>query len=200
MDYTILVNKENIIEEDYKIGELISVGKHFNSADNSYTSEDILLEKTAANYLIEMINEANKVDKNVIVIPDSGYRSIQKQQEVMNYYINEEGFGLAQKRVAIPGTSEHHTGLAIDIAIFQNGKYNDEVTGEEPTIRFLHDNCYKYGFILRFPKDKETITGYKYEPWHFRYVGKELAKILYNNGNWITLEEYYKRGKKCKKN
>ena len=190
MDYTILVNKENPIDNNYKIENLVSVGKNYNSSDNCYSDEDILLEKTASIHLQEMIKEANKIDSKIIVIPDSGYRSISYQQGVMDYYIKNEGVAKARERVATPGTSEHHTALAIDIAIFDNGVYKDDVTGEETTIKFLHNNCYKYGFILRYPKRKENITGYRYEPWHFRYVGKDLAKYLYDNN--LTLEEYYK--------
>lgn len=188
MNYSILVNKQNLLDKSYQVNNLISVGKIYKSEINAYTDEDILLEEKTAKSLKNMINDANKIEPNVIVIPDSGYRSIKYQQEVMEYYIAKEGLEKAKSRVAEPGTSEHHTGLAIDIAIFDNGKYNDDITGEEPTIKFIHNNCYKYGFILRYPQGKENITGYRYEPWHFRYVGNELAKYLYDNN--LTLEEY----------
>lgn len=193
MDYSILVNKENLLDSSYQVNKLVPVGKIFESAKNAYSDEDILLEETTAKALKEMLADANKIDSNIKVIPDSGYRDIKYQQEVMDYYIKLEGLEKAKERVAIPGSSEHHTGLAIDIAIFDNGKYIDEVTGEELPIKFLHDNCYKYGFILRYPKGKEKITGYRNEPWHFRYVGKDLAEYLYDNN--LTLEEYHQRRK-----
>ena len=191
MDYTILVNKDNLLDSSYQVTKLVPVGKIFKSDKNTYTDEDILLEEIAAKFLKKMIQDANKIDLSVKVIPDSGYRSISYQQEVMNYYIKKEGLAKAKKRVATPGSSEHHTGLAIDIAIFNNGVYTDDITGKEPTIKFIHNNCYKYGFILRYPKGKEDITGYNYEPWHFRYVGTDLDSKLYNNGDWITMESYF---------
>ena len=94
-------------------------------------------------------------------------------------------------RVALPGCSEHQTGYAFDAANYVDGIYN-EVLGEEE-IAWLNYNAYKYGFILRYPKGKEEITGFIYEPWHYRYVGKDISNILYNNGNWITLEEYHQK-------
>lgn len=191
MKYDILVNKENPIDKNIEITNLVSVGKNYSSSHNCYTNKDILLEQTATKALKEMLNDANKIDPNIKVIPDSGYRSYQYQIEVLNYYIQKEGEEKAYQRVAYPGTSEHHTGLAIDVAIFDNGNYLDDITGSEKPIQFLHKNCYKYGFILRYPKGKEDITGVMHEPWHFRYVGKELAeKITTNN---LTLEEWHKR-------
>lgn len=189
--YSILVNKENPIDENYSTPNLIPVGKIYSSENKCYTDEDILLEKTAANKLKEMLEDANKINPNIKVIPDSGYRSYQYQVDVLNYYIKKEGEEKARQRVATPGTSEHHTGLAIDIAIFDNDKYIDDVTGNEEPIKFLHENCYKYGFILRYPKGKETITNVISEPWHFRYVGKELATEIMNNN--LTLEEWHEK-------
>ncbi len=193
MKYNILVNKENPIDKNFKVNNLVSVGKNYSGENDCYTDEDILLEEEAALALKEMLDAANKVDSNITVIPDSGYRSYEYQVRVLNYYIEKEGEEKARHRVAIPGTSEHHTGLAIDVAIFDNGKYLDDVTGNEGPIKFLHENCYKYGFILRYPKGKEDITGVMNEPWHFRYVGKDLAEeIMLNN---LTLEEWHERNK-----
>ena len=87
----------------------------------------------------------------------------------------------------MPRASEHHTGLAIDIALIVNGEYMDKITGEEKEIKDLISMCYKYGFILRYPKGKENITGFIYEPWHFRFVGLELAQKVHDSG--LALEE-----------
>ena len=95
----------------------------------------------------------------------------------------------AYKLVALPGTSEHQTGLAVDFAYYENGIYNDDVKEDDKEAIWLKNNCWKYGFILRYPKGKEHITGYKFEPWHFRFVGPKLAKKIYEEN--ITLEEYY---------
>lgn len=86
-----------------------------------------------------------------------------------------------------PGTSEHHTGLALDI-VSQNYQLLDEEQENTPEQQWLMHNSYKYGFILRYPNDKSKITGIHYEPWHYRYVGKEIAKEIYEQG--ICLEEY----------
>lgn len=197
MDYSILINKEYPIDENYKVNDLVSVGKCYSGDDDCYTDRDIMLESETALALKEMLEDANKVDPNITVIPDSGYRSYEYQVNVLNYYIEKEGEEKARQRVAMPGTSEHHSGLAIDVAIFDNGKYLDDVTGNEGPISFLHQNAYKYGFILRFPKGKEDITGVMSEPWHFRYVGKELAEEITLNG--LTLEEWHEMNKNFNK-
>ena len=83
---------------------------------------------------------------------------------------------------ARPGTSEHQTGLAMDVG------WIDDSYGDTPSGKWLAANCYKYGFIIRYPKNKESITGYKYEPWHIRYLGTDIAKDVYDSG--LCLEEY----------
>lgn len=113
----------------------------------------------------------------------SSFRSYERQEELFHEYFLECG-NEALRFSALPGHSEHQTGLSFDI--------NDASSGFIDTLecKWLNDNCYKYGFIIRYPFNKEDITGYKYEPWHIRYVGEYLSNILYNNGNWVTLEEY----------
>ena len=114
----------------------------------------------------------------------SKFRSYSSQASIYNGYVTREGQASADTKSARPGHSEHQTGLAADI----NSLYQS--WGATAEGQWLNNNCYKYGFIIRYPKGKESITGYMYEPWHIRYVGVELATKLYNNGNWITLEEY----------
>ena len=115
----------------------------------------------------------------------SGYRSYSTQKYLYNNYVSMDGKALADTYSARPGHSEHQSGLAIDINMA------DSAFNNSPEAKWLNDNAYKYGFILRYPKGKDNITGYMYESWHFRYVGTELANKLYNDGNWITLEEYF---------
>lgn len=120
----------------------------------------------------------------------SGYRSYDYQEGIFRRRVNNYGFEEAEKVVAIPGESEHQTGLAIDVTTaemnFDLGQSFDQTTSFD----WLEKNCYKYGFILRYPKDKTAITGYIYEPWHFRYIGDQvLAKQLMESG--MTLDEYY---------
>ncbi len=105
-----------------------------------------------------------------------------------SYYDNQVwtyGHDAAEARIARPGHSEHQTGLAIDI------NWTDESFGNTDEGKWLSDNCWKYGFIMRFPKGKEVETGFGYQPWHIRYVGKDLAEKLYNGGDWLTMEGYF---------
>lgn len=127
----------------------------------------------------------NAVTDGIYLSITSGYRSYSYQNTLYNNYVSANGKAQADTFSARPGNSEHQTGMAFDI-INASDSFND--TKEA---KWLNDNAYKYGFILRYPQGKQGITGYKYESWHYRYVGKELAKTLYNNGNWITLEEYF---------
>lgn len=115
----------------------------------------------------------------------SGFRSYAKQKEIYNRYVRKDGKTNADRYSARPGHSEHHLGECLDV----NSLYQS--FGTTPEGKWIANNCWKYGFIIRYPKGKEYITGYMYEPWHIRYVGKTLAKKLYNGGAWITLEEYF---------
>ena len=117
--------------------------------------------------------------------------SFAKQKIIYEETLKENGLVYINKYVAKPGYSEHQTGLAVDLAILKNGDYliNDDFIKEKDICNFIKENCYKFGFILRYPFDKEKITGYNYEPWHLRYVGNDLA--LYLKENNLTLEEYY---------
>ena len=189
MKYDILVNKNNPISKEYKVNNLVSVGKHFSLANLKYTDQDVLLEKDTVSNLVKLLNEINKLNKNITIIPNSGYRSYEYQEKVMNYYIKLEGLEKAKRRVAEPGTSEHHTGLAIDLTILKDGKLLQDIKEASKMTDLLYKTAHNYGFILRYPKGKEEITGFPNEIWHFRYVGKDLATYLYQNN--LTLEEYY---------
>lgn len=189
MNYKILVNKDNSIDETFNIESLVAVGKHYSLANLSFTEQDVLLEAMTAKALAKLLTAANKIDKNVLIIPNSGYRSFEYQVKVMNYYIQIEGIEKASKRVAKPGTSEHHTGLAVDLLFLKDNIPLKDLKSALPIDEYIKCNACKYGFILRYPKGKENITGYPYEPWHLRYVGQELATYLYDNS--LTLEEYY---------
>lgn len=115
----------------------------------------------------------------------SGYRSYYTQNTLYNNYVDRDGQEAADTYSARPGHSEHQTGLAFDLnTIDDSFTYTDEG-------KWVNNNCYRYGFIIRYPYGKDNITGYMHESWHLRYVGVELASKLYNNGDWITLEEYY---------
>ena len=122
----------------------------------------------------------------------SGYRSYYTQQTLYNNYAARDGYAAADRYSARAGHSEHQTGLAFDVC--ENSRPDVCInSGFDSTdqARWISDNCYKYGLILRYPQGKEGITGYMYESWHLRYVGVDLATKLYNSGSWITLEEYF---------
>lgn len=121
---------------------------------------------------------------------ESGYRSYDYQEKVRKECIKEKGIDHAYKYIAKPGHSEHQSGLAIDYCLKEQDHYRIEFDIPEEVSKIVEDIAVLYGFILRYPKGKETVTGYGYEPWHLRYVGQELATYLYKKQ--ITLDEYEK--------
>lgn len=120
---------------------------------------------------------------NIYIV--SGFRSYDYQKGLYNRYANRDGKAAADTYSARPGHSEHQSGLSMDVNSVSNS------FAKTPEGKWLAANCYKYGFILRYPEGKTNETGYIYEPWHFRYVGTDLAEKLYNGGDWITMESYF---------
>lgn len=141
------------------------------------------LNKEAYDAWILMKNDAAALGLNLWA--QSGYRSYDYQKDLYNSYVNRKGKEAADKSSARPGASEHQTGLAFDLNTITTS-FKDTAEG-----KWVHQNCFNYGYIIRYPENKTNETGYIFEPWHIRYVGKELAKELYNNGNWITMEDYF---------
>ena len=121
--------------------------------------------------------------ENIILIGSSAYRSYKSQLRILKEETDKKGVDYADKYVAKPGQSEHQSGLAVDVT--NRVRCFDKTSKES---QWLANNAYKFGFILRYPDGKEDITGYNYEPWHIRYVGKDIAKEIYMKN--ITLEEY----------
>ncbi|MDY5992773.1 MAG: M15 family metallopeptidase [Bacilli bacterium] len=174
---TILVNKYNYLTEDY-------VPENLQTVDKKYSSKTLQLVDYAKEAFEELSEAASK--ENYTVLAMSSYRSYQYQYNLYNRYVNTDGVEAADTYSARPGYSEHQTGLAVDV---YNGK--EDFTNFEKTKEYnwMQDNAYKFGFILRFPKDKVLETGYQYESWHYRYVGKEIAKYIHDNN--LCFEEYY---------
>lgn len=162
----------------YYIKGILVANKTY-SLPSTYAPGDLLSEFTIA--FTKMKNDAAKEGITLTVV--SGYRSYTRQTTLYNNYVARDGKDNADTYSARPGYSEHQTGLAADLNLVDTSFENTKAG------KWLAKNCYKYGFILRYPKGKESITGYIYEPWHFRFIGEE-AEQLYNNGNWISLEEY----------
>ena len=187
MDYMVLVNKESKLPEYWEdVVELVQVG---NSLGETFKVE----KKTADAYAL-LREDLAKNDKIYIEL-DSTYRTVAEQQEIWDSFEKEYGLEYTKKYVAIPGTSEHHTGLAVDIKIIKNGKViadNDQMTAEKAIFSKIHAKLATYGFILRYPVGKEDITGYGAEVWHLRYIGNPtIAKEIMDNN--LTLEEYLKK-------
>ena len=160
-----------------------------------FYDEDQWMDERAADALIQMVADCANAGNDPFVC--SAYRTMEKQQYLYNNKIYrlvyedgvdpEEAPAIAAQSVAIPGTSEHQLGLAADI-IDYNYPYLNSQQEEMPTQKWLMEHCWDYGFILRYPNDKSDITGIIYEPWHYRYVGVEVAQEIRDLG--LTLEEY----------
>lgn len=177
--YEILINKANQISQ-----EVLGLYKQVNVDNNIYPNIKIE-ETTYKNYL--KLKKAVE-NKGYFLNIRSGFRSFKDSEDIYKQYEIKYGTRYAEKYVAKPGVSEHNTGMAFDI-IITSDKNTGNNNYESNEYKYLENIAYLYGFIIRYPKDKEEITGYSYEPWHLRYVGKDLAKYLTKNN--LTLEEYY---------
>lgn len=167
----IIVNKSYSIPKDYNPGKMVYLEK----------SQMVLPE--VVDPFKQLVSDSSQLGLNIYNA--TCYRSYGFQNTLYTNYIKRDGKEAAETYSARPGYSEHHTGLAIDVNSVSNA------FAGTPESVWLNDNCHRYGFIIRYPKGKEDITGYQYEPWHLRYVGEELAAKLYNNGDWITMEEHF---------
>ena len=170
-----LVNKYNYIAKNNK-PDLVELKEY--SVKDMYLNEECMIN------FLAMARSIEKENMNIRAM--STYRTYDYQDNLYNNYVSRDGVKNADTYSARPGFSEHHTGLAIDIDNTKTSYTNFSKTNE---FKWMQDNAYKYGFILRYPKDKEDITGYMYEPWHYRYVGVAVSKYIHENN--ITFEEYY---------
>ena len=150
------------------------------------TWDDLSLKKEAYDAYLEMYNDAKEKGFDLKVC--SAFRSYDGQQQLFTNALNAYSEEYAHMYSAYPGRSEHHTGLAVDITSASMDWGLKQDFADYPDGQWLYEHCQDYGYILRYLKGKENITGYMYEPWHFRYVGKEAAKEIMEKG--ITLEEY----------
>lgn len=174
----IVVNRWNELPEDYDV-ELTEL------------SNGQMVDSRIYPYLQEMFDAGRT--EGVYPVVREGYRTAEEQQDILDdkiqSYINQ-GYSqvkaerTAKEWVALPGTSEHQLGIAVDINADKSKCSNEDV------YEWLAENAYKYGFVLRYPPGKQKITGTSYEPWHYRYVGEEAAKEIYERE--ICLEEYFK--------
>ncbi len=172
-----LVNKFHYLDNTYAPNDIVKVSNQFAYGDNEI--KQVVYEKFRSMY-----HDAKK--KGLSLIITSSYRDYNFQKKLWDGYAAQKGEEWADSVSARAGYSEHQTGYTLDIVTYNATMSNFENTDE---FKWLQDNAHKYGFILRYPKDKEDITGYSYESWHYRYVGEETAKKIKDLG--ITFDEYY---------
>ena len=173
----VLVNKLNRLPDDFTPLDLVVVDQKY----TTYDGRSYLMDKEAHSKFTEMYDAAQKEGLTLRIV--SSYRTFEYQDNLFKSYVRRNGIEYAEKYSAHPGYSEHHTGLSVDI----NSVYTSFERSKE--YKWLKSNAHKFGFIERYKKGQEYITGYAYEPWHYRYVGTEAAKIIFEQD--ITFEEYY---------
>lgn len=175
----VVVNKQRNLPRDYEPGDLVV-------PDVPFAGPEQLLRLEAARALEELFLAAGEAGHGLAAV--SGYRSYASQEAIFGRNVAQVGFEEANRFSAQPGQSEHQTGLAMDVSSTSVGFRLVERFGETPEGLWLAENAADHGFIIRYPRDKEEITGYIYEPWHLRYVGERLASEITRQG--VTLEEH----------
>lgn len=182
-DYMVLVNKTHKLPDDWESTVVLK------EATNRY-GETYKVEEKALEQFEKLQKEC--ADEGIYIELDSTTRSVAEQQKLWDDWTVEKGEDYVKKYVAVPGYSEHHTGLAIDVCLDKDGKRiddNDDMIAEKEIFAKVHAKLAKYGFILRYLEGKDAETGYSYEPWHFRYINDPaIAKEIMDKG--ITLEAY----------
>ncbi len=183
-DYDAVVNKKRHLSSDYRPDDLVEANVDYAQSNLSVRP----LRKEAALALERLFEDAQRDGYKFYAL--SGFRSYDMQVGIYKNNIAQYG---SEKKAnlysAKAGESEHQLGLSMDVTTKEVGFRLTEGLGDTDAGKWLAKNCYKQGFIIRFPKGKEKITGYNYEPWHVRYVGKTLAKVIHDND--LTLEEYF---------
>lgn len=184
-DYLVLVNKEHQVPENW----LESI--RLCSATKS-TGEEIFVEEKTLKQYYEL--RKSLVSDGIHILLTGAYRSTEYQKQLSIRLEKKHGLQYVKDYVATPGFSEHHTGLAIDICLLIGDRIvnqRDDLFNNKEIFAKIHQRLADFGFILRYPEGKEDVTGYQYEPWHIRFVGKEVAKEIYLQG--LTLEEYLEK-------
>ena len=181
---TVLINKEFSLPSDYVPENLTAPAITFSFRGHH---EKKLMRQDAAKALEELIKASSLEGLRINGV--SGYRSYKRQLNIYNKNIIKHGLEHTNKYSAKAGYSEHQSGLAMDVSTNSIKNQLDVSFSDTKEGKWLAENCWKFGYIIRYPQGKSQITGYAYEPWHIRYIGLELAKYLTENN--LTLEEYY---------
>jgi len=183
---TYLVNREFPLSEDFVPEGLTAPDIRFAFSDTTIDKAKMTLDAGEA---LALLFDAAYEEAGLTLYGVSAYRSYARQYTIYATNLAVYGTAHTNRYSAAPGRSEHQTGLAIDISCASEGFSLETTFADTPEGIWVAKNAHRFGFILRYPKDKEVITGYNYEPWHIRYVGTELAGYLYETG--LTLDEYY---------
>ena len=178
-DTSMLVNKQNYLTEEYQPDDLVELSL-------TYASSDRWMKQEAADAFIRMCDELN-AGGSPRMYASSTYRDYAYQVELYDQYVARNGQQWADSIAARPGYSEHQTGLTADVASTASGGLSQFEDSEE--FQWMQQNAHRFGWILRYPQGKQTLTGYDYESWHYRYLGVELATQVYQSG--LTYDEYY---------
>jgi D-alanyl-D-alanine carboxypeptidase len=182
----VIANKRRPLQPtDYSPGDLVAPDVPLRLTAQT---EEMQVRAAVAAALEDLVAAAGKGGLDLMV--SSAYRSYAYQEGLYNTYVRQQGQAVADTQSARPGHSEHQTGLAVDVEPASRECEIEECFGDLPEGKWVAANAYKYGFVVRYAKDKDHITGYIYEPWHLRYVGKPLAAELHRLGN-PTLEEFF---------
>ncbi|MDD2218309.1 MAG: M15 family metallopeptidase [Eubacteriales bacterium] len=182
LDKLILVNKQNPVGKDFIPKDLVRPAYRAQNRN----PDDQYLTREAADALDKLACDALGEGHEIVVT--TAYRSYNLQNYLYNNYVKKDGKELADKYSAQPGKSEHQTGLAVDVSSPSVNYKLVKEYGNTTEGKWLAENSWKYGFIIRYLEGQEDVTGYTYEPWHLRYVGQEAATVIKDKG--ITLEEY----------
>lgn len=173
-----------IANKSYFLPESFVPTNTYTKADGSATKQcSTCIDKTAYQAYKDMDADAAALGLNLYI--SSGFRSFITQSNIYNRNVKNNGQAKADTYSARPGSSEHQTGLAFDLNTI------DAAFGRSAEGKWVNQNCYKYGFVIRYPDGKTDETGYIYESWHLRYVGTDLSYKLYNNGDWLSMEDYF---------
>ncbi|TGB05321.1 D-alanyl-D-alanine carboxypeptidase family protein [Halobacillus salinus] len=180
----VVVNKQRTLPEGYTPDDLVV-------PDVAFYFDQFLpkkqMRKEAAGALETLFAAAEKDGQKIVAA--SGYRSYERQKTIFNNYVEVYGEEETKTFSAVPGTSEHQTGLAMDVTSREMSYELDQSFRQTTEGKWLAEHAYEYGFVIRYPKGKDDITGYTYEPWHLRYVGKEKALEIHKQS--MTLEEFF---------
>jgi D-alanyl-D-alanine carboxypeptidase len=180
----VVVNKGRTLPSNYAPTDLVAPSVPLRLPA---TDPEMQMRQVTGNAMQQMFAAA--LQQNIHLMVSSGYRAYNEQIGIYNGYVRTQGQAAADSSSARPGHSEHQTGLSVDLEPSSRQCEVETCFADTPEGKWLAANSYKYGFIIRYPKNQENLTGYEYEPWHVRYVGIDLAAQIHQTGQ--TLEQFF---------